>query len=492
MKQAYTARNIGRSALWSICNQSLGQILVFAVFLVTARFVSKEAFGIMAAAWVAVELFRQIFIESIGTTFYAKVAPSAADYDAGFLIILIGGAFSALTLFLLADSVASALGHGDIAGSLRWISVLLLTTGLAKMQEIWLTKHLKFKNLAIRSVSSICIGGAVGIVMAIRGYGIDSLIAQQIVTSVVSLIWLWSASEWRPTFRTQWKNVTEIVAYCRFVSLNSVASMLSNQGDVLLSSYYLGPAATGVYNAAKRLLTASTLIINSGLNSVALPAQAAFADDAGTFRRSYLGCVGFTAVFTAPLFAGLAALAPDVIQLLMGDKWADVAPVLAILAVTGFSRSVAQYSSNVLLIREKAHWLTAIGFFKAAMNVVILFIFARYGLLYLAAAFSAKTLLFSPLTTHIALRLLDIRAADYLKKILPPILISLVMAGLIVAMRSAMQWHAVLNLAFFIPFGAGIYMLLLYLFDPAAFRESISLLQKVVRRSAIAPVANLP
>lgn len=491
MKQAYTARNIGRSALWSIGNQSLGQLLVFAVFLVTARFVSKEAFGIMATALVAVELFRQIFIESIGTIFYAKPSPSAEDYDAGFFIILVGGAFSALLLFLSAAPIADAFRHDDVAGSLQWISVLLLTTGLAKMHEIWLTKHLRFKSLAIRSVSSVCVGGAVGIAMAIHGHGIDSLIAQQIVTSIVSLIWLWRASEWRPRWRIRWENVRAIAGYGRFVSLNSVASMLSNQGDVLLSSYYLGPAATGVYNAAKRLLTASTLVIGSGLNSVALPALAAFADDPGTFRRSYLTCVGFTALFTAPLFAGLAALAPDVIQLLMGDKWADVAPVLAILAAAGFNRSVAQYSSNVLLIRHKAHWLSAIGLFKAGMNIVILFIFARYGLAYLAAAFTAKTLLFSPLTTRIALRLLDISAAAYLKKIALPILVALTMAGVIAVLRNALQWNALSNIAFFVPLGAAIYTLLFYFVDPAALREGLGFLQKVTRKSAIAPAANM-
>ena len=491
MKHAYSARNIGRSALWSICNQSLGQLLVFAVFLVTARFVSKEAFGIMATALFAVELFRQIFIESIGTTFLSKQAPSADDYNAGFFIILVGGALSALILFAFAGPIAEAFDNSHMATSLRWISLLLLTTGLSKMHEVWLTKHLQFKSLAIRSVSSVCIGGAVGIFMAIEGCGIDSLIAQQIVTGVVGLVWLWSACEWRPALRVRRNNVTSIIRYSRFVSLNSIASMLSTQGDVLLSSFYLGPAATGVYNAAKRLMTAAMLVISSGLNSVALPAQAAFADDVSSSQRSYLRCVGFTAILTAPLFAGLAALSLDVIELLMGQKWLDAAPVLAILAVTGFNRSIEQYSGNVLLIRHKAHWLTTIGFVNAAVNVGILFIFARYGLISLAAAFTAKTLLMSPVPTRIALRLLDLSASAYLRRIGPPLLVSLAMAAFIAMARNALRLNAISNIALFVPLGALFYAALLCLFDRDAFREGLAFLQKVTGKSAIAQPPNL-
>jgi O-antigen/teichoic acid export membrane protein len=65
MKPDYSVKSLGRSALWSVLNQSLGQFLVFFVFLVTARFVSKEAFGLMAMAMLSIEFFRQILIESI-------------------------------------------------------------------------------------------------------------------------------------------------------------------------------------------------------------------------------------------------------------------------------------------------------------------------------------------------------------------------------------------------------------------------------------------
>ena len=273
---------IGRSAAWSILNQSMGQILVMLVFLITARFVSKDAFGIMAVCMLVVEAFRQFWSASVGTAIAAKKDPTDRDYNAGFLIIAAGGLVAAAVVFLLAGPIAHVMHHGDIEGVLRWISLLLLTGGLSQTHYTWLMKHLEFKALALRSLVSIYAGGGIGIAMAIHGYGLPSLIAQQLVTSVVSTGCLWLAPAWRPGFDTKWENITSLLRYSRHVSLTAVVDFANTQSDVFFSSWYLGPAMTGVYSAAKRLLIAVNIMFSSGLNSVALPALAAVSTRPGT------------------------------------------------------------------------------------------------------------------------------------------------------------------------------------------------------------------
>ncbi|MCB8746896.1 lipopolysaccharide biosynthesis protein [Rhodoferax sp. U2-2l] len=477
MTKNITIRQIGRGAFWSLINQSVGQFLVLFVFLVTARFVSKVDFGIMAMAMLAIELFRQVLIESVGTTFYAKKSPTNSDYSAGFFVILTGGLLSGVLIFFSAKSLALFFGHADLETTLQWISVLLLTTGLSKMHEIWLTKHLRFKMLAIRSILSIGIGGAVGIVMAVRGYGIDSLIAQQIVTALISAVWLWASCAWRPDFDFKRTDVVAIIQYGKFVSLNSTANFLGGQSDVALSSYYLGAAATGVYNAAKRLLTAIALIVGSGLNSVALPALAAISDDAEKLKRSFLMGVGLTALLTAPIYAALAVLSLDVIHILLGPNWSDAAPVLAILSIIGFTRMVTQYSTNILLIKQKVHWQTALSFVDAGLNVVFLMVFAKYGLIYLAWAFVAKTIIVSPIVTALALNLLKMRWTEYLKVVSLPIVLSLVAAGLVHSVRQNIPMPSYVSVLIFVPLGGLIYVLSYYVSDRKSFIQFFGFLK---------------
>lgn len=483
MTPDYSVKNLGRSAFWSVLNQSLGQFLVFFVFLVTARFVSKESFGLMAMAMLSIELFRQILIESVATTFYAKQSPTTQDYNAGFFLIFLGASVSALIVFVFAQTLADIFEHDEVASTLRWISLLLLTSGLSKMHEIWLTRHLQFRVLALRSMVSISLGGIVGVVLAINGYGLVSLIAQQIITAVLAAIWLWLASAWRPRLDFQWPQVAAILRVGRFVSLNATANFLGGQGDVLLSSLYLGPAATGIYSAAKRLLTAIALIVGSGLNSVALPALASCAAQQDKLASAYLTGIRLTALLTAPLYAALAVFSPDIIALLMGDNWAEVAPVLAILAVIGFNRSITQYSINILLIRHKAHWQTALAFVDAGLNILLLFIVARHGLMYLASAFAAKTLLLAPVTVSLALRLQGLKYAEHLRQTFLPTGLALLAVSIIGIARAVFDFSAFVNLVLLIPVGAAIYLLLFLIFDKSTLQQASVFLKETLRKA---------
>jgi O-antigen/teichoic acid export membrane protein len=446
---------IGRGAVWSILNQSIGQILVLLVFLITARFVPKDAFGIMAVCMLVVGAFRQIWAESVGTSIVAKNNPTDRDYNAGFLIIAAGGLVSAVIVFLLAGPIARLMHHWDIEGTLRWISLLLLTGGLSLTHEAWLMKHLQFKVLALRSLVSICIGGGIGIVMAVNGYGLLSLIAQQLITSVVGTACLWLATTWRPGFDTRWENIASLLRYSRHVSLAAVAAFANSQSDVFFSSYYLGPAMTGVYAAAKRILSATSLMFSSGLNSVALPTMAAVSKDHERASRSFLKAVSLTTFLAAPLYAGLAALSPDFIHLLMGDKWADVAPVISILAVNSYIASVSSYyNGNIMLVMGKPHWQMLIATVNAVANVVLFMIVGRMGLIALAGAYVAKNVVFAPLSTGAALYLLKMKPGAYLMEIGPSIFAAMAMGVSVRLARDYLSCSPFLSLIVMVPGGA--------------------------------------
>jgi O-antigen/teichoic acid export membrane protein len=377
----------------------------------------------------------------------------------------------AVIVFLLAGPIARLMHHGDIEGTLRWISLLLLTGGLSLTHEAWLMKHLQFKVLALRSLVSICIGGSIGIVMAVNGYGLLSLIAQQLITSVVGTACLWLATTWRPGFDTRWENIASLLRYSRHVSLAAVAAFANSQSDVFFSSYYLGPAMTGVYAAAKRILSATSLMFSSGLNSERA-------------SRSFLKAVSLTTFLAAPLYAGLAALSPDFIHLLMGDKWADVAPVISILAVNSYIASVSgYYNSNIMLVMGKPHWQMLIATVNALANVVLFMIVGRMGLIALAGAYVAKNVVFAPLSTGAALYLLKMKPGAYLMEIGPSIFAAMAMGVSVRLARDYLSCSPFLSLIVMVPGGAVLYFLIMLVIDRKAASEMVSMVCHTVRKS---------
>ena len=477
MNQPFSAKEISHGAFWSVSNQIVGQVLSLVVFLITARFVSTEAFGIMAASMLAVEFFRQIFIESMATTVYARRAPDQQVYNASFFMIAGCGLASGLFVLLLAGPLSALFGHPEIKSALQWISVILMTMGLSKTHEIWLTKHLQFKTLALRSILSIAVGGGVGIYLAVHDYGLVSLLVQQIVTAVISLIWLWAACTWRPSLDLTFAKVVELFSSWKFLIANSLTSLLSHQSDIFFSALYLGTAATGIYNAAKRILAAISMVINGGINGVALPALTSHSGDKEQLRQSFLTCVSLISMLTAPLFVGLAVLSADFVNVLMGEKWIESAPVLSILSCAAFMGMLSLTSVNIMLIEQKAHWQTVIGILSTICNIGLLAILATKGLVWVAVALLIRTVIFCPVNFFLSLKLLSLSPLVYAKTVGLPLAFALVMGSAVYSLNLYTDLSSLLNLLLLVPAGAALYFLLYFLFARKTILQVLALVK---------------
>ena len=68
------------------------------------------------------------------------------------------------------------------------------------------------------------------------------------------------------------------------------------------------------------------------LNEVAFPAYARIQDDLPALRAAFLKAVRLIMLVTCPLYFGLAVVAQDAVDLVLGEKWRAMAPLVAILA----------------------------------------------------------------------------------------------------------------------------------------------------------------
>ncbi|MFT3817059.1 MAG: oligosaccharide flippase family protein [Rubrivivax sp.] len=469
-------RRWGASVFWSVSSTGAGQLLSLLVFFVTARYVSAAEFGQMAICLLCIELFRNVAIEGFAVAVTSRPQPQAKDFDDCFVAILLVSVASAGAAVAAAPLVASVFGNEQLTGLLRWMSLLLLTTGLSRAHEAWLARHFKFRTLALRSTLAVAVGGAAGIVLAMRGHGVVALVVQQLVTALVATLILWAGSAWVPRWRSDRASFMELWRYARHVALTGLTNFLNTQSDVAFAAYYLDAAATGTYHVAKRMLTAINNIIGAALNRVALPAFAELRHDPVRMRAAFLKAVALTSSLTAPLFAGLIVLSPEAVRVALGPRWSESATLLSLIAATAYLNTIGQYNHAVMLVSNKPHWQTALTAVYALSNVLLFALVVRFGLVALAIGFTARAVLLYPLSVGAALRLLQLRARDYLAQLLPTLAAAAAMGLLLhAASRHLPVQTAHLRLLVLAGLGAALYLLAMLLLA----RRELRLLRQV-------------
>ena len=121
-------------------------------------------------------------------------------------------------------------------------------------------------------------------------FGLLSLIAQQIVTTLFGAIFLWSVTKWRPGLETSKEHIIKILKYARYISFNNSANLVNAQSDVFLLLIFCASPA-GIYNAAKRLILSANLVMSSSIGQVSMPALSNASQDPEKLRKTYLDFV---------------------------------------------------------------------------------------------------------------------------------------------------------------------------------------------------------
>lgn len=474
MAKASLGKEIYKGTIWSVVDNFFRQAITFTVFIILARILNPEIFGLLTIALLVVNLFKSIVFDSIATAIIRKAKPTSIDYDTGFWLCIIISIPAFLVLFVAAGYIESLMDLEGLERTLKGIGFIILLSGLCRMHEVWLTHRMDFKTLAIRSSVSVVIGGSAGIALALYGYGIEAVVAQHVITSITELILLWTITPWRPAFKASKDTMMEIYKYGRHVALTSITNFANMNSDAFFVSYYLGSAATGIYATGKRISTTLNAVLSSALMRVSLPAFSRLQDDDDELKKAYLNSTALTAMVTAPVFIGLAVLSRDVTLLILGEKWIESVPIMQVITVIGFLTSIGYYNQSIMLAKNRPEWQTRLTLLYAISNIGVFVIFTPYGLVYTALAYSGRALLLYPVSVWCAITLTNLKWQKYVKALFPSLFSAGLMASILLFFSYLIiDYNIILRLVLLIPVGAASYFVFIYIFMPKTYKSFI-------------------
>lgn len=478
-------RSIVSGVIWSALDSAVGQALTLVIYMIMARLLSPQILGIVATGALALDFCRSVLIESIAVAVQARAEPRDEDYTASFWLIAGLSLLAAMALFASSDAIERFSGLPDMALVLKGFCIVVAVQGLSRTHEAWLTRNQLFRSLAIRSLLSISVGGAVGIALASQGYGVLALVGQLVSMSLISLVSLWTLTPWRPGLRFSRRAATELLRYARYVALTGITNFANANSDLIFVTWYTGAAGAGFYSLAKRLVNAVSTVIGNALNRVFFATIAGLQHDRDASRATLVDFVMYTSLLTAPVFAGIAALAPDLIADVFGSKWIEAAPLLSIMSVTGFLTTIGLYNHSVILAFGKPHWQTWLTLIYAVSNIAIFIVAAPFGLIAIAAGYVVRALLLYPLSAGASMRILSLGIRPYALALMPAFAGSAVMAsavvGASVVMPATSPW---IRLAVLVLLGFAVYLVVVVaVARPAVVRICREVLSRVQRSS---------
>ena len=162
------------------------------------------------------------------------------------------------------------------------------------------------------------------------------------------------------------------------------------------------------------------------------PAYSKIQEDPGDVKRVMLKAIKYISVVIIPFSFGMFIFAPDILQIIFGEKWLPATGVLRILAFVGMFRSLGSAIWPVFIARGKSKAdfqvsLAQVGFFF----VLVVPLAVKFQLIGVGYAVLLATIISFIIGIIRVKNILHIRAMSLFDAIKPALLCSLVMTSIV-------------------------------------------------------------
>lgn len=428
-----TVRAIGHLGLGG----ALGKIVSLGTTLVMARLLSPADYGLMAMAMVVVGFVGFFNEVGIGSAIVQKPKLTSTEVNGCFAIALIASVLLALLTFLLSGVTARFFGNPRLEAMISVLALAFILGAFGTVPLAFLRKELHFKAIAGITIVSIIVQSALCLVLAWRGFGVWSLVWGALAANAVQSLGAFWLSPWRPRGAYDLREAAGLVAYGLKVTSSRVFWYLYSNADKVIIGKVLGERSLGIYDMAFSLATLPSSQVTTLATNVASPLFSKLQADLDKLRAFILHFTRGVAYITYPALIGMLVCSPELVAVILGDKWSDLLVPFGALCLMGLIKSVDPLLSQVLIATGHAGKLSQYTLMCGIVMTLAVLVGAHFGGL---RGVSLVWLLVYPLLSvkllHEVCKITGMGMAQYYRALLPVLMASLAMAAVVLLVRT--------------------------------------------------------
>jgi O-antigen/teichoic acid export membrane protein len=322
-----------RALQWSVLGELGARLLGPVTFVVLARVLLPEDFGVVAAATV-VTSFAQVVCEAgLAKALVQRAQPHPAAASVAFWINTGLGAVLMLLLLAGAPAVAQFFGDARIAPALRALSPVLLMAALAAVPAALLQRELRFQPLFWARLAGAGLPALAGIPVALAGGGWWALVAGTLAGQAAQTLVTWRGAGWTPAGGFDRHVAAELLRFGRWALLAALFGWGYGWLDAVVVGRFLGSHEMGLYRTGSTLVTLVFGVLFTPLLPVLYSLFSKAQHDLPLLRESLLTVVRAVSLVALPVALALYVLREPLVLAVLGERWREATAVVGLIAL---------------------------------------------------------------------------------------------------------------------------------------------------------------
>lgn len=455
--------------IWRFAERVGAQLIGFVLSVILARILEPSAYGEVALITAFLSIL-QVFVDGgLGNALIQKKDADALDFSSVFYFNVVFCAVIYAGTFLAAPYIASFYRNDSLTPMIRVMCVTILISGVKNVQQAYVSRNLQFKKFFFTTLIGTVVSAVIGIIMALHGFGVWSLIAQTLLNGVIDTILVWVMVKWRPKKMFSIQRMRTLFSYgWKLLASDLLNTTYSNIRQLLIGRLY-SSADLAYYNRGRNVPNLIVANVNTSIDSVLFPVMSAEQDNRAEMKNMVRRTIMTSNYIMAPLMIGLAFIAEPVVRLIFTEKWLPCVPYLRIFCVIYVFQPIHTANTNAIKATGRSDVFLRLEIIKKVIEVVVLLVSMRFGVMVIAYCYLANTILNQVINSWPNWKMLNYKYPEQLRDILPSTLLALGM-GICVYGVSLFGWNDLLTVVVQILLGAALYILGSVVFKLEAFQ----------------------
>lgn len=359
----------------------LSGVLEISVFALMSRLLSQEDFGYYAIIVAVVSVFQCLTEAGLGSAVIQRDNASKEYISTAMGLSVSLGLFFSILLFALAKPLSLLMEQGDeLVAAFRLMSPTILLFSVNSVVRALFMRALDFMKYGWCQMLAYLASSAIGVIMAIRGYGVYSIIASSIANSLLLTIILFAISGVRPSIRIYKQFVREIVSYGGWLTGSVIVRRITTELDKFILTRWIPVAQIGAYNRPANFITRIADQINGIYDIVLFPILSTLKDDAKQLQKSFLTAVALVSCFSLILMAAFILGAQVIIEIFFGAEWDWLVSIFRVLSISviflAYSRIGDCYFRSLGLVKHYCYLRIA----TCVVTLLCVYVGCQYGI----------------------------------------------------------------------------------------------------------------
>lgn len=357
---------------WQLSQKVLCQVVSFGISVVLARLLLPSDYGVIAICSMFLVLTGIFIGGGLGTALVQKKNADDIDFCTVFYSGLVLSIVVYLAVFFAAPYIAIFFKNEQITAVIRVLALSMPIGTLSGVQNAFVSKQMIFKKFFYSSLIGTIASGAVGLGMALTGFGVWALVGQNLVSTITNTLVLFCIIDWHPKLIFSYERFKQLFSFGWKMAVVNILTTFFYQLKGYVIGYKYSAAQLAYYNRGEGLPGILYNNINGTISDVLFPALSQLQDDKEALKRALSRAMRISSFFLIPALFGLAAISDKLVIIIFSEKWAPSIPFMQVICMISCSDILGMANYQAIKAVGRADTLLKLEFLKRPAMFAIL------------------------------------------------------------------------------------------------------------------------